>query len=152
MNKTFYKLEFKRFKKKDFEAYKSWFSNINIKAALYDIDEEWLDFVLADQTGIEYAVFLKDKMVAVVGIDLSTKDNPSYVIKNIAIEPTRMRQGLGSSVLKELVNLHPLEENESWIAYVEEKNTTALHFFDNNGWKKKKKEDEMIKFEYPIFK
>ena len=46
-------LEFTVFEPGDYAEYKSWFENEIIKSALYEIDEEWLDFVKNDDTGFE---------------------------------------------------------------------------------------------------
>ena len=146
------KIIFKRFRKEHFEEYKSWFLHDAIKKTLYDIDDEWFDYVLNDKTGIEYVVYENEELVAVVGIKLPNKDNPRYVITNIAIKPSRFRQGLGSMVLKELIKLHSLKENESWSAFVEKHNMSAQFFFQKNGWvidEGEKDEDDMIRYMYP---
>ena len=145
------KIIFKRFEEENFEEYKQWFSHNAIKHTLYDIDDEWLDFVLNDDTGIEYAVFAKEELIAVVGIELPNRDHPEYVIKNIAIKPSNFRQGLGSRVLEKLVSLHLLKENESWVAFVEKHNIAAQLFFQKNGWNREestKDEDDMIRYVY----
>lgn len=141
------KLKFKRFAKEYYAEYKGWFQDERIKKALYDIDDEWLDFVLSDDTGIEYAVFLGSEMIAVVGIDLPTQDHKVYAIKNIAINPLKFRKGLGTLVLKGLLELHPLGKNAGWVAYVEVDNKLAISFFIKNGWQRKHVENGMIRFQ-----
>ncbi len=86
-NKEVPKLRFQIFSVNDYETYKFWFQDHRIKKALYDIDEAWLDFVLNDESGIEYAVFENEEMKAVVGIELPTLEDPFYAIKNIAVNP-----------------------------------------------------------------
>jgi len=150
MKSEIHKLVFKRFEKENYEEYKRWFQNDAIKNVLYSIDVEWLDFVLKDETGVEYAVFSEEEMIAVIGIELPAQDHPEYAIKNIAIEPSRFRQGLGSLVLEELVNLHSLKATESWIAYVENNNIAGQHFFEKNGWIRMDDNingEDMIRFE-----
>ena len=95
---------------------------------------------------MEYAIFSELEMVAEVGIVFPTFENPFYVINNIAINPTKFRKGIGSKVISELFELHPLKENEYWVAFVEEDNIVAYNFFKKNGWAVKTNFD-MIRFE-----
>ena len=139
-------LTFKIFKKAYFDQYQRWFKDDQIKNALYDIDEEWLEYILNDNSGVEYAIFSELEMVAEVGIVFPTFENPFYVINNIAINPTKFRKGIGSKVINELFELHPLKENEYWVAFVEEDNIVAYNFFKKNGWAVKTNLD-MIRFE-----
>ena len=139
-------LEFRRFESSHYPVYEKWFEDDKIKTALYGIDQEWLDFVLNDASGIEYAVFRDGEMVAVVGIELPTSKHPIYAIKNIAVSPMHQGRGIGSVILKKLLKIHPIKAEEQWIAFVEEKNTYAYHFFIRNGWKEEKIESGMIKF------
>jgi len=141
------KLRFIRFKPEHFETYQSWFENDRIKSTLYGIDNEWLEFVLNNETGIEYAVFVVNEMVAVVGIELPTSTDPFYAITNIAVNPDLFRSGIGTLILKGLYEKHELKVGEKWIVYVEEKNYSAQSFFSKNGWKRKKSNDGMIRFE-----
>lgn len=145
-------LIFIKFKSEHYEEYKSWFENKHIKAALYDIEGEWLDFVLNDTTGIEYAIFKENTMVAVIGIQFPTKNHPYYVIQNIAINPSHFRKGIGRMVIEKLLSLHPLSHKHHWLAYVETKNHIAQKFFGNLAWTKSKCEndDNMVKFHLRI--
>ena len=143
-------LEFAIFSKEHYQAYNEWFRNERIKKALFDIDGNWLDFVLSDKTGIEYAIFEKNEMVAVVGVIRPTKTHPTYGIKNIAVNPKLFRQGMGSRVVKKLLRLHSLKEGEYWIAFVDVDNPSAQRFFEKNGWEinhSGEAGDNMIRYE-----
>jgi len=98
-------LKFEKFKSEYFDEYKSWFRDDVIEKALYNIDQEWLDFVLSDKSGMEYAVFLDGELIAVAGIEFSTENAPHIAIKNIAVKPSKFRRGLGSMVLNELFKI-----------------------------------------------
>ena len=74
-------LRFEKFKRENYEEYNSWFSNEQIKKALFDIKGNWLEYVLNDTTGAEYAVFTGNELSAVVGIIYPTSDYPTYGIK-----------------------------------------------------------------------
>lgn len=127
-------IDFRIFSEADFCEYQQWFKDEHIKKSLYSIDSEWLRNVLNDETGIEYAVFSEEKMIAEVGIVLPTIENPFYVISNIAIHPNEYRKGMGSEVLSKLYELHPLKKDQYWMAFVELKNYRAQRFFEKNGW------------------
>ncbi len=127
-------LRFEKFKRENYEEYNSWFSNEQIKKALFDIEGNWLEYVLNDTTGAEYAVFTGNELSAVVGIIHPTSDYPTYGIKNIAVHPDKFRQGIGSRVLELLLKMHSLNKDEYWIAFVDEENHSAQRFFEHNDW------------------
>lgn len=139
-------LKFEKFKKEHFAEYKNWFKHKTIREALYGIDDEWLEYILTDTRGEEYAIFLKDEMIAVVGLVFPNLDHSFYAINNIAINPSKLRQGWGSKVLNDLFKLHALGRNEYWVSFVENKNVLAQCFFEKNGWKRIE-EDDMIRYE-----
>lgn len=143
-------LEFKIFQKKHFEEYNNWFKNKRIKKALGFIDDEWLEFILNDANGIEYAIFQGNNMVSVVGLIFPTNEYHSYAIKNIAVNPEYFGKGIGTSVLKMLYKLHPLKTNEFWLTFVDKMNLSGQLFFKKNGWIKIKGnelEDNMLRYE-----
>lgn len=145
-------LTFRFFQKEDFKIYKAWFKNHFIKKAIGDIDEEWLHYILNDKTGIEYAVFKENELVAVIGVSFPTKKNSYYGIHNIAINPKYFRKGIGSMVLKQLYQLHPLKQKEAWLAFVHQDNLAAKLFFERNNWSFIQVEDEnLMRYEYAIF-
>lgn len=141
------RLVFKKFEVEHYEEYKSWFDDPSIKDALYDIDEEWLDYVLNEKGGVEYAVFYEDQLIAVVGVQFPDEDHPFYVMNNLAINPAYFRKGVGTMVLDRLFQMHPIEKSTWWVTYVEEKNRAAQDFFTKNGWSASMDdEDDMIQF------
>ena len=139
-------LRMEAFNREHYATYLSWFENPLIKSALYEIDEEWLEFVLNDKSGAEYVFLSGNELIAVVGIEFPASSHPNYAIKNIAVNPRVHRKGIGSLVLDMLFEKHPLKIGELWIAYVEKKNTIAQTFFTNNGWVVINIEEDMLKF------
>ncbi|MDF1695413.1 MAG: GNAT family N-acetyltransferase [Saprospiraceae bacterium] len=140
---------YSRFTRGYFSTYLKWFENELVKNALYGIDEEWLEYVLNDETGIEYAVFSEQEMLAVLGVKYPDADNPTYVITNIVVNPSVFGQGIGSLVLEDLNQLFVLEKGERWVAFVEPKNKIAQMFFAKNGWELwngTSKVDQMLEF------
>jgi ribosomal protein S18 acetylase RimI-like enzyme len=138
------------FSQAHYNEYLSWFDNPFIKKALGSIDEEWLNYILKDQSGKEYAFILNEKLVAVAGITYPNLTHPFYVLNNLAVNPGYQRKGIGQSVLQLLFQLHQLEATEYWAAYVHEGNGPAQDFFQSNGWKKAQHimtKDKMIQYE-----
>jgi len=132
-------LKIAAFKREDFEEYQSWFADPELNKYLgpMEIEDSWLEHVLSNNPdGYEYSVFINQKMVAEVGILLPNSDNPSFFITNLAVNPKLRNQGIGSAVLKELMQMHPLEKDQSWKAFVDAENLKAIAFLEKNGWER----------------
>lgn len=142
------------FKREDFEEYQSWFADPELNKHLgpMEIEDSWLEYVLSNNPeGCEYSVFINQKMVAEVGILFPNSDNPSFFITNLAVNPELRNQGIGSAVLKELVQLHPLKVGQSWKAFVDAENHMAIAFLEKNGWQRLSNiadESNMYDFEF----
>ncbi|WP_353482821.1 N-acetyltransferase [Haliscomenobacter sp.] len=142
------------FKREDFEEYQSWFADPELNKHLgpMEIEDSWLEHVLNNNPeGCEYSVFIDQKMVAEVGILLPNSDNPSFYITNLAVHPKLRNQGIGSVVLSELMQMHPLKVGQSWKAFVDAENLKAIAFLEKNGWKRLSKipdESNMYDFEF----
>lgn len=106
---------------------------MKLAAALGPVpDENWLNYVLTDETGDQYAVLEGSQLIAVVGVLFPTVQNPYYVITDIAVRPERRDIGVGSRVLGQLTSTQ-LAGNY-WRAYVDTANANAKRFFLGNGW------------------
>lgn len=142
-------LQFQKFTKEDYPTYKSWFQNKAIAKALGHIDEEWLTHVTTQTDGIEYSVFLDDELVGVVGIQFPPPTtNPGYGITNIAVNPARNSEGIGSAILTKLPEALQLTDKQHLIAYVETPNLPAQAFFAKNGWQQVESDEgcDMLKY------
>ena len=61
-----YKMQVRKFQAIDFDTYQSWFSDELLNQHLGPApDDEWLNHVLTDTTGVQYAFFDKDQLVGV---------------------------------------------------------------------------------------
>lgn len=129
-------LIFTKFKPQDFAEYQSWFKDPELNAHLGPMEENdpWLDYILTNNEGVEYSIFNEHQMIAEVGILFPNQQYPSYYITNLAIKPGLRNQGVGSKVLKALINLHPLKGGESWKTAVNANNPKARSFLEKNGW------------------
>ncbi len=143
-------LEIRPFKSSDFSAYQQWFLDVDTKRALGDIDEEWLDYILQEENGIELAVLKYKKLVAVVGLVYPDASHPYYTVANMAVHPKYRNQGLGSRILEQLFDNLKLKPEEYWVGYVAPENAPAQHFLEKNGWYSILTDapQEMIRFEF----
>ncbi len=139
-----------KFKEEHFEEYNSWFTDGELNQALGGVDDEWLNHILQNKEGIDYAVFQNDKMVGVLGILFPTAENPFYVLTNIAVRPELKKKGLGSIMLHELIQ-YEKKKARYWLCYVAVENRAAQHFFEKNNWTKDDEpEDGMYAFKLNI--
>ena len=106
---------------------------------------------MADETGKQYSIVQKDKMIAVLGTVLPTKTFPFLVITDIAIHPKLRGKGIGQKVINNLLKLYP---NVCFKAFVGEKNLKAISFFERLDWEKAEEidEDGMWAFTYAASK
>ena len=130
-------LIFSSFDIQEFVNYQSWFEDKVLAATLGGIDEEWLDYILEDTTGEEYAVRRGSELVAVVGVVLPTVVDNYFVISNIAVRPDLRGTGLASEVLQGLLLRTTLSIDQFWLAYVSPNNKIAQAFFKKNNWQLK---------------
>ena len=140
--------EFRKFTRADYQAYKSWFNNNALKKTLGDIDEEWLDYIMKDEEGIELTVSKNGELVCVIGLIYPNAKESSYIITNIAVKPLLKNKGLGTKILTQLIEKTELKQNEYWAAYVEMSNLNGHRFFEKNDWKRMEGDDDMVRYEF----
>ncbi len=113
-------LSFELFDARYFDELVAWYEDPGLLAALGPaVDADWLDHVLNDATGVQYSVVADDQLVAVVSIQLPNDEHPFLVITDMAINPRLRGQGIGSSVIRQLVALFEEESLRDWIACVD---------------------------------
>lgn len=96
-------MRYARFTRADFATYRQWFVDAELNRQLGPVDEDWLEYVLADEAGMQFSFFVGDELLAVAGVVVpSTPDDP-YVITDLAVQPGRRRQGIGSEALARLL-------------------------------------------------
>ena len=126
-------LKIEKFKSKHFKDYQSWSGDPEFNKRLGPIDEEWLSFVLQDETGDQYAFTNGSKLMAVVGIVLPTSVDNNYTITDISVAPQLRSKGIGTKALNLLMR-HYSRDTKTWKAFIEYDNLTAVQFFKKNGW------------------
>ena len=147
---TTMELTTKPFQSSDFPTYQSWYQDSTIARWLGDIDPPWLEYVLTDTSGSEYAFYREGALVGVIGIVLPDGENPHPAITNIAVQPEHVRQGIGSAMLRELIYGEPGAEFAAWFTFVDVDNVAARAFFTASGWRQAGEADEhdMVRYTY----
>jgi len=128
-------MNIRRFQIADFAEYKIWYDDNELNLHLGPVpDKEWLNHILTDKEGAQYAFLEKEALVGVMGIIFPDKRHPHYYITDVAVQPKLRRKGLGAKMLELLYGLHPLNIGESYKVFVDIKNKKAQLFFKNQGW------------------
>ncbi|XZG70461.1 GNAT family N-acetyltransferase [Chitinibacteraceae bacterium HSL-7] len=128
-------LTLRRFLPADLPEYAAWYADDWLDNALGPVpDAEWLECVMSDEGGIQFAVERDGALIAVAGVCLGTTVHPYYYLTDLAIQPALRRSGLGAEVLRSLCSLSELAQWPSWRAGVSPDNPGALRFFTQLGW------------------
>ncbi len=130
-------LSFSRFHTNDFEEYLSWFADPELDQHLgpMEANDPWLDYVMSNHQGADFAVYRDGEMVAEIGLQFPNEENSTYYITNLAVKPELHGQGIGSLVLSAIIILYPLQRRESWRCFVHENNPKTRAFLEKNKWK-----------------
>lgn len=143
-----------RFSEVHFQAYQAWFDHAKIRAYLGYIDKEWLNHILEDQNGAEYAIIDEQGILqCVIGMVFPNEEDNYYVLTNIAVNPDNFAKGVGSEALKLVLNKYPLKASQCWLTYIDQSNTAAQQFFRKNNWTeqiKHNRQDDLLCFIYDI--
>ena len=122
------------FSRHHYPAYAHWFADPRIDDALGPMDEAWLEHVLDDDEGVQYAVCVGDQLVGVVGLLLGDANHDYPVITDLAVRPDLIGSGVGSRILNLVYERHPLPPGRRFVTYVATRNQPAQRFFERNGW------------------
>lgn len=130
-------LSFSRFHPNDFEEYLSWFADPELNQHLgpMEANDPWLEYVMSNQEGTDFAVYRDGEMVAEIGLLFPNQENPAYYITNLAIKPELRRQGIGSLVLSAIIILYPLQIGVSWRCFIHKDNHKTKAFLEKTQWK-----------------
>lgn len=131
-----------------FSIYQDWFSDASLAKYLGPLDDEWLQCVLDEKDGAQYALLDNGKLVGVAGMKYSTSGHAHYVLTDIAIAPQERKKGYGAKLLMALFAQH---HELYWLCYIDPDNSGAIAFFTQQGWQEEpsKSDAEMLAFRYP---
>lgn len=141
-----------RFEAEHLPAYQSWFSDPALQAFLGPApNREWLDHILRETDGRQYAALVEGNLVAVAGLLLPRARHPCWVLTDLAVRPDRRGMGLGSRVWQEILRLHPPDAGQCWLGFLQPENRAARSFMIRNGWHcatPRPDAEGMLRFEY----
>ena len=147
----------RRLERADWEWVSRWFTDDTLARELGPLDEQWLEHVLSDSTGVELVIEAvhpatgRPAPIALVGVvwghlagDTETPDadgspshggaDASHAITDLAIDPARRGFGLGRIALAATMSWPGHPPAQSWVAFVDPGNDPARQFFRALGW------------------
>ncbi len=127
-------LSVRAFAADDYSWLQVWYEDPVLDEELGPLDDEWLEYVLADETGEQLVVLTDGAPVAVVGIVWANGENAAHAVTDIAVDPARRGTGLGRTALDQVVAHVEREAPDGWVAFVDRENLAAFAFFSALGW------------------
>ena len=129
-------LELKHFQREYYAEYASWFTDPELSRHLGPMDEIWLEAVLSqpESAGVTWAVFLGIELVAVVETVFDPERRLRAGIAAIAVKPGLRRQGIGTSVLDQILSMHKSKGIDQHVAYVSIHNSGGRHCLEKAGF------------------
>ena len=139
-------LKYRKFGRRDFDEYRSWYSDALLNEALGPaVDHEWLDYVLSDETGIQYVAILDERLVGTFGLVKPVPEFRFWALTDIAVNPEYRKQGIASTILAALPELTGTNQV---VAFVMQNNKVAFEMFTRAGWLKDESlHSDMYRFE-----
>lgn len=128
------RLYLRPFRQSDFPVYRRWFEDPWLNRALGPIDEDWLEYVLNETDGAQYAAFEQKELVAVAGLKWGDPEHPYQVVTDLAVAPHRRRCGIGRQTLTALFRQAGPSAYDHWVAYGSQDNFGARKFLKRLGW------------------
>lgn len=122
-----------------------WFQDDVLDRELGPLDEDWLEHVLTDESGVQLVVTDRTRPAALIGCAWDPH-NVEHAITDIAVDPLRRGAGLGRRALDAVIAwpLHPPARR--WIAFVDRDNAAAHRFFTAIAWRDDGVDDDMHRF------
>lgn len=130
-------LDFRQFRKDDYQEYAAWFVDPELNNRLGSLDQEWLEALLSQKEteGMTWAVFRDAELVAVIETVFHPQDRQPAAIAGIATKPSLRGQGIGTAVLKEILSRHQSQGIYDHIAYVASANKGARRWIERIGFR-----------------
>lgn len=130
----------------DWTWIKKWFQDQWLNSALGPMDEEWLDYVLADRNGVELVVTRKGQPIGLVGIVWATSEQAFHCVTDLAVDPALRRQGLGCRILEAAMRWPGHPPASTWRAYVAQDNDPPARLLQSLGWTETNTQNDMRTF------
>ena len=129
-------LELKSFQPEHYAEYVSWFTDPELSHHLGPMDQAWLDSVLSqpESAGVTWAVFRGIELVAVVETVFDLEHRLPAGIMAIAVKPSLRRQGIGTTVLHQILSLHKSQGIDEHVTYVSMHNAGGRRCLEKAGF------------------
>lgn len=122
-----------------------WFHDEVLERELGPLDEDWLEYVLADESGVQLVVTMGEHPAALVGCTWDQSER-EHGITDLAVDPTRRGTGLGRLAIEVVLAWPGHPPAERWIAFVDQDNPPAHRFFTAIAWSYEGVDDGMHRF------
>lgn len=140
-------MELRRLTREDWSWVQEWFQDEELDDELGPLDEEWLDYVLEQQDGVQLVAVEDGEPVALVGCVWSPDGRERHGITDIAVSPRHRRSGLGRRAAAAVTGWAGHPSGGGWMAFVDPENENAFAFFHALGWTFRGLDDSMYRFE-----
>jgi RimJ/RimL family protein N-acetyltransferase len=130
-------LQFKPFQQENYAEYAAWFVDPELNRRLGPMDQEWLDATLAQTEAEEvtWAVFREQELVAVIETAFDPQEPRRAAITALATKTHLRRQGIGTAVLQQLLEMHRRRGiHEHW-THLKMDNEAARRCIEQAGFK-----------------
>jgi ribosomal protein S18 acetylase RimI-like enzyme len=129
-------LQFKRFQLEHYPEYASWFVDSELNRHLGPMDKDWLNAVPSEpeSSGVTWAVFRDNVMVAVLETAFDPENPVRTAITALATRPDLRQQGIGISCLRLILSHHRRKGITEHVAYISMDNTAGQGCFEKAGF------------------
>lgn len=138
-------LTVRRMVRGDWPWISAWFADPVLDRELGPLDDDWLEYVLAEAEGAQLVLSDAGGPVALVGC-VWDPDGAEHGITDIAVDPARRGDGIGRRAIDAAVAWPGHPASERWVAFVDPENAAAFRFFTALGWRHEGRDDLMERF------
>lgn len=136
----------REFTRDDWGWVQQWFEDATLNNELGPLDEEWLEYVLADETGAQLVYCEADGSPAALIGCVWDPAGIEHGITDLAVHPRRRTSGVGRRAVDATLSWSGHPASEHWVAFVDPENTAAFSFFSTLGWQHEGRDDLMERF------
>lgn len=136
----------RQFTRDDWHWVQQWFEDETLNNELGPLDEEWLEYVLAEETGVQLVYCEADgSPAALIGCAWDSTGT-EHGITDLAVNPSRRTRGVGRRAVDATLAWTGHPASERWVAFVDPENAPAFSFFSALGWQHEGRDGLMERF------
>lgn len=136
----------RRFTRDDWGWVQKWFEDETLNNELGPLDEEWLEYVLAEESGVQLVYCEADGSPAALVGCVWDPAGIEHGITDLAVNPSRRNKGVGRRALNETLAWSGHPRSKHWVAFVDPENSVAFSFFVALGWQHEGRDGLMERF------